>query len=517
MLYFQFDGYKGFKEKFYTKDNNGNMRKNKILLSFVTSKYIFKWCMSNRFRSFFKTFNFSTIDYIIGYIIDEAKNNTYLNKNCYIIDVMKYKHFSTKYKTDENKGLCEDYDARAIRYINMKTGKVYKMKAGKMYKSILEDYGITDVFPEQIVVYLCEKFSMEWMSYASSVMGDVTLWVDDNFRDIYDSDRCASGFNSCMEDDGYYTFYSECVNASAAYLVDDNNTIVARCVIFNEVRDSNGKKYRLAERQYAMDGIDMLKQLLVNKLIAGGYIDGYKRVGAGCHDEGAFVDINGDPMPNTKFHIKCYINEEDYVSYQDSFKWYDKDDNVAYNYEPDFSTIMLDVTEGTIQLSEYDDYHEYYCESVVEVHWNGSIYHCDDSNLGDFVYIDGEYYHQEDVTYCYRCDEAVLRDDAYYSEVTEEYYCSLACLTNDEEDYKKRNWYFAEYDQEYFEDEDDVVDYYAFYVDNNGLYAYRESTIHRETLERLIEIGSMFVVDGEFYDEVDPHTMRPYENSPVAV
>ncbi len=82
-----------------------------------------------------------------------------------------------------------------------------------------------------------------------------------------------------MTDKDYYYFYMDSVNASAAYLTDEDDMVIARCIIYNEVKDQDGNKWRLAERQYASDENDILKRALIDALIKGGYIDGYKKVG----------------------------------------------------------------------------------------------------------------------------------------------------------------------------------------------------------------------------------------------
>lgn len=86
--------------------------------------------------------------------------------------------------------------------------------------------------------------------------------------------------------------------------------------------DQHGKKWRLLERQYASNKDDTLKRLLIDKLIHGEYIDGYKVIGASCSDADAFVDISGNSLKNKKFEIDCRLDIRDTLSYQDSFKWY---------------------------------------------------------------------------------------------------------------------------------------------------------------------------------------------------
>ena len=79
--------------------------------------------------------------------------------------------------------------------------------------------------------------------------------------------------------------------------------------------------------------------------LKGDYIDGYKTVGASCHEASAFVDINGYSLSDRKFEIECNLEETDTLSYQDSFKWYSYSRSKAYNYENPDSSYNLDTTD----------------------------------------------------------------------------------------------------------------------------------------------------------------------------
>ena len=67
-----------------------------------------------------------------------------------------------------------------------------------------------------------------------------------------------------------------------------------------------------------------LKRALIDALIKGGHIDGYKKVGAGCGDSRAFVDLEENSLSDRKFRIECDLDYDDTLSYQDSFKWYNQ-------------------------------------------------------------------------------------------------------------------------------------------------------------------------------------------------
>lgn len=94
--------------------------------------------------------------------------------------------------------------------------------------------------------------------------------------------------------------------------------MIARCVIYNRVTDQDGKN-----GDWRKDNTLRMKQYpqraLIDALIKGGHIDGYKRVGAGCGDARAFVDLEENSLSDRKFRIECDLDWDDTLSYQDSF------------------------------------------------------------------------------------------------------------------------------------------------------------------------------------------------------
>ena len=132
--------------------------------------------------------------------------------------------------TDKYNGICEDGDSRAVRYINHDNrGKVFKMKAGKFIRQLIQDTSFGKKLPESVVIYLQECFVQDWQAFSLSTQPkENRLFVDDNFRDIYDSNKCDGDFYSCMTDKGYHYFYSDSVDASAAYLKNEHGKIIVR-------------------------------------------------------------------------------------------------------------------------------------------------------------------------------------------------------------------------------------------------------------------------------------------------
>ena len=333
MLCYNFDGYRGFQERFgIVEHGNGEKsRKNKILLAYIKQPSLFKDASRTGDYSLINIASMSELKQtMLDRIIKSGDEDDTLK---YEVKLINYTFHSSKFETDDFKGLCEDGDPKSCRYINHSNGgRAFKMKAGKFFRSLILETEFGRTLPEQVLIYLCEEFAQEWNTFTLSTFPENQLYVNYNFADIYDSSRCAGEFHSCMTNQGYHYYYQESVVAKAAYLENEKGYIIARCIIFPEVYDENGKVWRLAERQYSTDCDDLLKRALVDALVRGGYIDGYKKVGAGCSDTREFVDIHGNSLADKKFHIKCKLETYDTLSYQDSFRYYDYDKEVAYNY-----------------------------------------------------------------------------------------------------------------------------------------------------------------------------------------
>ena len=258
----------------------------------------------------------------------------------------------------------------------------------------------------------------------------------------------------------------------------------------------------------------MLKRLLVDKLIQEKHIDGYKIVGASCHEANAFVDIDGNSLSDKKFEIDCNLELEDTLSYQDSFKWYSYSRNKAYNYEnPNFS-YNLDITDLNLyedgeECEEWDDYHEYHCLETRLCYRNGMEIWVDSENLDDFVWIESrqEYHHEDDCVCCDECGTDILEDDAMYSEVTEEYYCCKKCMEKAEDEFKRKNWHYSEYDDEWYEDYTDIT---RIHIWNESEGIYEDKSINVDTLCRLLRNEEAWEFGEDVFDTVNPSTNLPY-------
>ncbi|MFR9543005.1 MAG: hypothetical protein SNH27_13220 [Rikenellaceae bacterium] len=512
MLYYKFKNYEEFKELFgITKHGNGaQSRKNKILLTYLKNKKLLHQATTSGDYELLHISSMSELKQIVLRKIQES--GEYSDRLHYRVRLQNRTFYSATYETDNYEGICEDGDKKAVRYVNHDNGgKVFKMKAGKFVRGLILETEFGKTLPEQVVIFLQEELSQEWQSYVMGVLPETTLHIDQDFEKIYSSDECVGDFESCMTDKEHHYFYQYFVDASAAYLTNQEGYIVARTIIFNKVYDAaSGKVWRLAERQYSTDGNNVLHRILVDELIKGGHIDGYKQIGAGCSDCRAFVDNEGNSLSDKAFYIDCNIGYGDTLSYQDSFKWLDIDAQRAYNKNIGYNSIALDTTDGEIEgedESEYDSYHDEYVYEVYTVYVEGREETCDSSRLGDFKHVDGEWYHVNDIETCARCGSDYVSDDGYYSSLTEEHYCDLECYINGEDDYKEANWFFSSFDNEWFEKEDDVVKYMSW---DSYLNAYEESTISTKSLTEQIEAGEFYKIGELYYNDINTETMTPH-------
>lgn len=495
MLLFNILDYEDFKFLFgyETHGNGAKSRKNKILLQHLKNPALIKWCRERGDFSLLRIRSMAELKKLAMSAIQESgKNDERLDNK---VELMGKTFWSSLYRTDSMKGLCEDFDKKAVRYVNAKTGRVYKMKAGKLITALIKETELGQILSEQTVNWLSEEFSADWQTYAAGQTPDVALHVDSNFAKIY-SDRWCRSFNgcSCMSGRGHHEFYENSVEAKAAYITDKEGFVLARAVIFENATDQNGKKWRLLERQYSKESSEVLKRLLVDLLIKGGHIDGYKQVGAGCSEARAFVANDGSSLSGMKFSIKCELDYCSTISYQDSFKWYDMNENLAYNYSEAPHDYTLDTTDLNLdgdcddpdeEELDYDDYHDYSCDQTRICFYHGREVYVDVDNLEDFVFVDGEYYHLDDVAQCGQCGKWVVRETASYNSDAEEFFCREDC----QQEYIRENFCYSEFDDDYYYNEDDLATINAWDEEEQ---AYREMTISKLSLQQLINSSKAF-------------------------
>lgn len=502
MLYFNFKDYEDFKTIFGMREcgNGTKTRQNKILLGIFKDRNFFRWCLENK-RDFLFCRSVANVKKLV---YDILRGDTIWKNGCWTSRLKNGYTFPTVgIRTDERLGICYDGIPGYVRYINCDNNREYKMKAGKFFRKVIESSSLDGILPECACRWLEEDFSQEWTAYTQQFCKDYILHVGSersDFARIYDSDYLVGDFHSCMTDKDQSDFYHDAVSAEAAWIEDENGDIFARCIIFTDVMDDRGNSYRLAERQYSSGLDDSLKRILVNKLIEAGKIDGYKQVGVDCHNSRAYVSNNGDDWSRKYFEIRCNLEDGDILSYQDSFKWFKPYESRAYNYAVDGAE-GLDTTESAFSLNDNRCWSEYNNEYIYEEDAYYDSYR-DDYFYGFQVVLDhwDNWRFKEDCVQCPVCGKWFSPEhDGYYSDVTDAHYCKESCMKSAEIEYKEENWTYAEFDDEYFEDEDDVTTMMRWYP-----WGWNEETVSVDRLDRLDTIE----VNGIHYYENDEEALK---------
>lgn len=516
MLCYNFNGLEGFKERFgiIEHGNGEKSRKNKILLAYIKQPSLF-WEASR--TGDYSLINIASMSELKQTILERVQQSGCNDENLpHKVQLINYTFYSSKYETDEFNGVCQDGDVKCCRYKNSNNGRTYKMKAGKFLQALILETEFGKTLPEQVLVYLMEEFATDFQSYSSSTLIEYKLFVNKEFSRIYSSYHCPGDFGSCMVDRRHHYFYENAIDASAAYLENKDGNVVARCIVYNKVYDENGKIWRLAERQYSSGSDAKLKRALIDALIREKHIDGFKTIGAGCGDATSFEDCNGNSLSGKKFHIDCDLDCDDTLSYQDSFKWYDMDKRIAYNYPADGADYGLDTTDLNLygdcdddddddEPQEYDSYHDADAYEVVTVYVHGSCETCDTDRLDDFIEINGTYYHEDDVSQCDKCGDSYLSNEGTHSDITGQDYCCEECRKEAEQNYMQQNWYYSDYDKTYFEDRKDLTTYLHW---DWNVVNYVEKTISKHSLDKYSDQFHLY--EGVYYDRLNPITGLPY-------
>ena len=98
-------------------------------------------------------------------------------------------------------------------------------------------------------------------------------------------------------------------------------------------------------------------------------------------------------------------------------------------------------------------------------------------------------------------------DDVYYSEVTGKSYCDSDCRDEAEEAYKKENWHYSDFDDDWYEDKDDIVTYQKF---NHITCQYEEKTITKDSYFDLIDNNELHPWGGLYFDVINEEVGKPY-------
>lgn len=522
-----FSNYTEFQELFGVRefDNGQKARKNKILLALLKDKAFFKDAVKSGNLYPFGIKNMTDLRNYLAHRIHVSGAKS--KKICHKIWLLDRYYYSDKYTLDDMAGVCEDGTPNAVRYVNTENNRPWKMKSGKFYKHLIESTAFGKKLNKTLVIWLCEEFTRDWTAHVIGRLPKNKLYVNDNFADIYNSERLKGydtnpdAFVSSMVGRGYHNFYKNAVKAKAAYLEDETGKIIARCVIFTKVYDEDGKVWRYAERQYSVGCNDIYKQALVDALIQAGEIDCFKKVGASCHDCHAIVDIHGNSLADKSFSIDCDLDWDDTLSYQDTFKSYSMSRRRAYNDE-DASEYDLAITEGSLanadndndEPQEYDSYHDRDAWEVCTCYYHGDEETVDVEDREEFELFKGHWYYKDDIVTCPVCGERMLDpeyydedDGVYESDVTDQAYCCEECREKAELAYKKEHWHYSDYDDDYYYYDNDITTYQKY---NCLTGEYEEKTISKGSFYDLLEHGELTEWGGAYFDVVNEEVDKPY-------
>ena len=137
MLYYNFKNYEEFNALFgiVKHGNNSESRKNKILLAYLKDKNLLHQAATGNDYSFLHIGDMTELEQRIqNEILISGNEDAGLP---YELHLMDKTYHSAVYATDEYQGLCEDGDTKAVRYYNHQTGRIFKMKAGKLYRHLI--------------------------------------------------------------------------------------------------------------------------------------------------------------------------------------------------------------------------------------------------------------------------------------------------------------------------------------------------------------------------------------------
>lgn len=236
-------------------------------------------------------------------------------------------------------GICLDGDVGSVRYRNISTGKIYKMKIGKYVNKYL-DYisNQTNKYfwlkNPTLRIFFIEELTELWKN-ARLHDKSLHIVINKDFHSIYNPDnrdKNAYHFSSCMDEKENWHFYKDHSNIyDAISLQDDDGLIYARAILVTCL-DNNNNEHKYLERIYCNKR--MYKDFMFEKAKAEGIFDLYKGLEASCHDATEIYAVKDNKKINYTLHIELNLKEErNYMSYQDTFKWWYKSANKAYNIQ----------------------------------------------------------------------------------------------------------------------------------------------------------------------------------------
>ena len=237
MLYYDFYGYERFKACFglEKRDNGTVVRKNRILLNHLKNPALLRYCREHNDYALLHIYDMADLQKkVMDAVIESGKGD---KKLPYRVELIGKTYHSSRYQTDESKGVCEDLDKSSVRYINVERSRVFKMRAGKFMRELILETEIGKLLSPSVVNWIAgDVFTQQWCTYTHGKSPDMELHINNEFWKIYDSDYCKGNFGSCMVDRERTSFYRDSVKAKAAYITDKTETIVLGCTHYPFLR-----------------------------------------------------------------------------------------------------------------------------------------------------------------------------------------------------------------------------------------------------------------------------------------
>ena len=154
MLYYDFYGYEGFKTLFgLEKRENGTVvRKNRILLSHLKNPALLRYCREHDDYTLLHIYDMAALQKkVVETVLKSGEDD---EKLPYRVELIGKTYYSSRYQTDESKGVCEDLDKSSVRYINVERNRVFKMRAGKFMRELILETGIGKLLSPCVVNWI---------------------------------------------------------------------------------------------------------------------------------------------------------------------------------------------------------------------------------------------------------------------------------------------------------------------------------------------------------------------------
>lgn len=255
-----------------------------------------------------------------------------------------------------NDGICLDGNTTtSVRY--KRGDHIYKMKIGKYVNKAI-DYRSSELFWANnpiLRIFFTEEITERWKQ-ARLKEASLHIVVDTDFEKSYSSNTRPDGqenFNSCMDDHDNWNFYSTYPELFKTVRLEDSDGLVyARAILVNCKSVEDDSKHTYLERIYCNKRA--YKDLMFAKAKEEGIFDLYKDLDASCHESTRINDLQDNKI-KYDVYIKLNLDNGDYMSYQDTFKYYDTDSGKAYNTCNHYTNYNLDTTETYVHPYSDDD------------------------------------------------------------------------------------------------------------------------------------------------------------------